>query len=591
MNCYFFKRQRWQRFGLFLAAAWRLARPYFQSEERARACAMLVAIIALNLAVVFMTVQFNAWYKVFYDAIESKDVAVFWQQLLRFAWLAAIYISLQVYRFYLTQVLEVRWRGWMTHTYLAHWLARQRYYHLELLATGTDNPDQRIQEDIALFTRQSLELSMGLLNAGVTLASFVGILWTLSGTLAFTLGGHSFSVPGIMVWLALLYCLVGSVLTQWIGRPQMELNFRQQQREADFRYQLMRVREYSDAIALDRGETVEMQQLRGGFGAVVRNYLALVRAQKRLLWFTTGFAQAAVIFPFLVSVPRYFSGALKLGDVLQVVNAFARVQDALSWFIHQYPELASWRATTERLTRFSASMTQLEVVAPASGVWQHRCCGERLEVRGLRCRLPDGRVQVEVEALDVAPGSAVFIAGVSGSGKSTLLRALAGVWPLAEGQVTLPADSLFLPQRPYLPGTSLRAALAYPADENAYDDDTLAAALHDVRLAHLQPLLDTREGWRHALSEGEQQRLSIARALLRRPRWIFADEATSALDADAEAALYARLKALVEARNGSLISVAHRASVRAWHTRGWRLEVNATDEKGGEVARWRVVED
>jgi len=350
------------QFRRFAARAWALSSPYFGSDEKWKARGLLAAIVALNLGAVYMLVLLNEWNRVFYDALQNKNAEVFWQQLARFTGLAFGYILIAVYRFYLTQLLEIRWRAWMTAHVMGRWLGQQAFYRLELMrftredASLPDNPDQRIQEDLGLFTSAAVSLSMGLLNAAVTLASFVGILWGLSGSFGFHFNGSDWDIPGFMVWMAVIYALVGSVLTHYIGRPLIALNFAQQKREADFRHHLVRVREYSEAIALDRGEPVERRQLGGHFGAVLSNYLALIKAQKRLTWFTVGFGQAAVVFPFIVAAPRFFSGAIQLGELMQIASAFGRVQDALSWFVDNYDALARWRATTDRLTGFEDSL-------------------------------------------------------------------------------------------------------------------------------------------------------------------------------------------------------------------------------------------
>ncbi|MDO4770061.1 MAG: ABC transporter ATP-binding protein/permease [Brachymonas sp.] len=583
--------------------AWRLSMPFFNAEEKWPARLMLLLILVLNLATVYMSVLFNQWYNVFYNALQEKDATVFWQQMQRFAVLAFTAIVLAVYKFYVTQRLDLRWRGWMTRHYLDKWLANYRYYHLELLrqsgaASVPDNPDQRIQEDIARFTGSALGMSMGLLNATVTLVSFIGILWTVSGSISFTLGAQMVTVPGYMVWVALAYCAVGSVLAHFIGRRLIRLNFWQEWREADFRYSLVRLREYSEAVAFDRGEAASRQHLDGRFTLVLSNMLQLIKAQKGLIWFTSFFQQAAIIFPFLVAAPRYFSGAIKLGDVIQISNAFGKVQDSLSWFIDSYAGLASWRATTERLVSFDRGVgaalkeltmpaqtdaAQAQPNAPAEKQWHYQEAGDVLALQALRCFLPNGKLQVQADDLHIQPGEAVLIQGSSGSGKSTLLRALAGIWPQAMGQVNLPAQSMFLPQRPYLPHGTLRAVLAYPQPPNAYDDTALQQVLHTVRMPHLAGLLDTESNWSHKLSGGEQQRVALARALLKRPRWLLADEATSALDEATEAHLYAALLEMVRAQGGGLLSVAHRPGVAAFHNRRWVLEPQADDS-------YRVVE-
>jgi putative ATP-binding cassette transporter len=564
-------------FKTFKTQAWALTKPYFQSDEKWKARGLLVAIIALNLGLVYMAVLFNEWNKLFYDALQDKNAAVFWTQLGRFTYLAFAFIIIAVYKFYLTQLLELRWRAWMTGHYLQRWLANHAFYKLELNrfalqangdARNPDNPDQRIQEDINLFTSYTISLTMGLLNAVVTLLSFVGILWGLSGGFAFSFNGGQYNIPGFMVWMAVLYCAAGSILTHYIGRPQIKLNFQQQRVEADFRHHMVRVREYSESIALDRGEAVERKQLDARFSHVLGNYLALIKAQKNLIWFTSFFGQAAVVFPFVVAAPRFFSGAIQLGELMQISSAFGQVQGSLSWFVDSYSSLASWRATTDRLTSFEASFKALAPVHTA----QVATNSVALEAHDLTVALPDGVVLLAGTTLHAKPGDSVLLQGPSGSGKSTLFRTIAGIWPFASGTVNRPAQAMFIPQRPYFPNGPLRDALAYPETASTYSDDELRQALNDALLPQMAGQLDQADAWSQKLSGGEQQRLAIARVLLKKPRWVFADEATSALDEASENKVYKRLLALSQSAQGAIISIAHRPSVAAFHKQHWKLE-------------------
>ena len=568
---------KWAATRLQAQRVWALSKPYFSSEHKWQARGLLAAIVALNLGLVYMSVLFNDWNKLFYDSLQDKNAAVFWQQLGRFTYLAFGFIVIAVYKFYLTQLLEMRWRAWMTGHYLQRWLSNQAFYRFELsrysaAQGGTpDNPDQRIQEDIGSFTGSTLSLSMGLLNSVVTLGSFVGILWALSGSFAFSLQGSEYVIPGFMVWMALLYSVVGSVLTHYIGRPQIALNFQQQKVEADFRHRMVRVREYSESIALDRGEGVEQAQLELRFGRVLANYLALIRAQKRLIWFNSFFGQAAVVFPFLVAAPRFFSGAIQLGELMQISSAFGQVQGALSWFVDSYSSLASWRATTDRLTSFEAAFHTLSPVAQADAA----APGIGVRASNLGVALPTGAVLLAHTDLQAGAGDTVLLSGPSGSGKSTLFRSLAGIWPFASGQVERSTETMFLPQRPYFPDGPLRDALAYPQAAGSHSDQELQQALVNALLPQLAGQLDRVDAWSQKLSGGEQQRLAMARVLLKKPRWVFADESTSALDEAAEATLYQRLRALVAERQGGLVSIAHRPGVAAFHQQRWVLEPQA----------------
>ncbi|RYF32348.1 MAG: ABC transporter ATP-binding protein/permease, partial [Comamonadaceae bacterium] len=495
-------------------------------------------------------------------------------------------IAVQVVKFYVTQLLQLRWRAWMTRSYLGRWMADKTFYHLELARYRTaeghtpDNPDQRLQEDMQMFTDYTMKLSMGLLNAVVTLVSFVGILWGLSGAFGLTVGGTTYQVAGSMVWLALVYCIVGTVITHYIGRPLIGLNFRQQRFEADFRHHLVRVREYSEAIALDNGEPVERRALDMRFGSVLKNYLALIKQQKNLVGFTSFFGQAAVIFPFIVSAPRFFSGAIQLGALMQISSAFGKVQDSLSWFVDNYDSVAVWRATTDRLTSFDDAMrANAELRSDVA-----RTDAAALHTDDLDVALPNGAQLLAKAAVDVQPGDSVLLQGPSGSGKSTLFRAFAGIWPFATGHVEVPGNAMFIPQRPYVPDGTLREALAYPNAVGDYSDEALRQALTDALLPDLAQRLDDSDAWSQKLSGGEQQRLAIARVLLKKPAWLFADEATSALDPEAESTLYRRLAATVQSAGGAMVSIAHRASVGEHHKVRWTLVPSG--DSGG--ARYRL---
>jgi len=554
----------------------------------------LAACVGLNLGMVYLLVLFNDWNRVFYDALQNRDAAVFWHQLGVFGILATCYIVIAVYKFYLTQLLELGWRAWMTRDYLQRWLSHHVFYRLELQAqNGTDNPDQRIQEDVQQFTADTVSLSLGLLDASVTLLSFIGILWALSGGFSFELGGASYNIPGFMVWMALLYALSGSLLGHWIGRSMASLNFQQQRLEADFRHHLMRVREYSEAIALDRGAYVERTSLQTRFAQVIDNFMRLLRVQKRYTWFSSGYGQAAVVFPMLVASPRYFSGAIQLGELMQISSAFGQVQESLSWFITNYSLLASWQATTLRLTSFQDQMQAIETIPATQLVGGQVSLPaidsdisdlgnkglNQLITPTLTISLPNKVVLLNHVNFQVNAGDRILIRGPSGCGKSTLLRVFAGIWPYVQPPVhiALPEGTVFMPQRPYFPQGKLRDALTYPQTRSVHSDAALQQALIDVRLPHLIDKLNEEGHWTQQLSGGEQQRLSMARVFLKQARWVFADEATSALDETLEQTMYEKLLAMVSTNNGALVSVAHRPSVAAFHNNQWVFEAAPAD--------------
>ena len=543
--------------------AWGLAGPYWRSEERWRARILLAVIVALTLLLVFFSVLLNDWNRRFFESLQNKDFAAFGPLLLEFSVIVALYIVAAVYRRYFTLMLQMRWRIWLTHRFLERWLSQHVYYRLEVADRRTDNPDQRIAEDLRLFTSNTLDLSLGLLGSVVTLVSFVAILWAISGPLTFALGTLNVEIPGYMVWVALLYALVGSGLTHLVGRPLIPLSFQQQRLEADFRFNLVRLRENAEGVALYGGETVERENLSDRFERIRANWWQLMRFTKNLTFLTVGYAQIADIFPILVAAPRYFQGLISLGVLTQTAQAFGQVQGSLSWFVDNYSELATWKATVDRLLTFQEAMDV--ATAQTEGIRVSRDGAGEVRAEQLSVALPSGRVLVSDADLALAPGHRVLITGPTGSGKSTLFRALAGIWPFGTGRVEVPerARILFLPQRAYMPIASLREAVTYPAPAGTFDDATIVEALQATGLPALAGRLDEVQHWGLLLSGGELQRLAIARAILHRPDWLFLDEATAALDESAESQLYTLLRERLP--SAAIVSIAHRPRVGAFH--------------------------
>ena len=566
----------------FLSAFWALARPYWVSKERRTGLVLLAAVVALSLFLVWLNVQFNYWYKDFYNALQAKDEPEFWRQLLKFTVLAFTWIIAGVYEVYLQQMLLIEWRTWLNDRTLADWLKDRAYYRLQLVDRGTDNPDQRIAEDLRFFVEYTLSLGVGLISAVATLVAFVSILWTLSGVLSFTFADTHLSIAGYMVWAAVLYAIAGSWLTHMIGRPLIRLNFDQQRFEADYRFSLVRLRENSEGVALYRGEAEETENFRTRFANVITNWWGIMRKQKQLGFFTSSYSQLAVVFPFVVAAPRFFSGAIALGGLMQIASAFGQVQSALSWFIGAYTQFASWKATVDRLTGFTASLSQVREEAA-------RLDGERVEgavstlaLDEVALALPQGRPLLAPTTLALKRGEHVLVTGPSGAGKSTLFRALAGIWPYWKGRIALPHGGrlLFLPQKPYLPIGTLKHAVCYPGDHKVIGDGEVREALAAVGLGRFADELDRNENWAQVLSGGEQQRLAFARALLNHPDWLFLDEATSALPDEDQAALY---RLLGERLPGTtLVSIGHRASLTGFHER--RLAWQASGEGAPRLA-------
>ena len=555
-----------------LGVIWRLANPYFRSEDRWPGRILLAAVIVIELLNVGISVLLNQWNNRFYNALQDKNWAEFVHQLLYFCVIVAFYIVLAVYQLYLNQWLQIRWRRWMTRVYLDHWLEGANHYRMQLLGDAADNPDQRISEDIQLFIDRTLTIGVGLLGAVVTLGSFVIILWSLSAIAPLHMFGMTLVIPGYLVWAALIYAIIGTGLTHLIGRALIPLNFQQQRYEADFRFNLVRVRENSEQIALLDGESAERDRLLGRFANIVANWMAIMIRTKKLTFFTAGYSQVSIVFPFIVVSPAYFAGAMQLGGLMQTASAFNSVQGALSFFINVYRTLAEWRAVIERLAGFDQSMKTARAVATKPPVVAI-VPGETatIGIEDLAIRLPNGMPLVNATDLAIAAGERVLVTGPSGSGKSTLFRALAGIWPFGSGNIVVPKNAkvMMLPQRPYFPIAPLAAAVIYPAEPGAFDAARVADVIKAVGLPALAGRIEEETHWNRMLSLGEQQRLGIARAILLAPDFLFLDEATASLDEPAEAALYALLYERL--KNTTIVSIGHRATLAAFHRRRLKL--------------------
>jgi putative ATP-binding cassette transporter len=556
-----------------LALIWRLARPYFVSEDRWAGRILLGAVIALELLIVAINVMLNQWNNRFYNALQERNWDNFVWELLFFCALAAAFIVLAVYKLYLNQWLQIRWRRWMTRQYLDRWLADANHYRMQLLGDAADNPDQRISEDINLFIDRTLTLTVGLLSAIVTLFSFIVILWTLSAAAPLLLFGTSFVIPGYLVWAALLYAMVGTALTHLIGWPLVGLNFRQQRFEADFRFNLVRVRENSEQIALLRGESDEREQLFNRFGRVVGNFMQIMLRTKKLTFLTASYTQVATIFPFIVISPAYFAGTIQLGGLMQTASAFTSVQTALSFFVDAYRQLAEWRAVIARLDGFNIAVESAQAAAIAKpGIEVAPHTGkDAIRIDDLVVRLPQGGTLVAADDLVIAAGERVLVTGSSGAGKSTLFRAIAGTWPFGAGTIHVPkgAKVMTLPQRPYFSIGTLAAAVTYPAEPGTFSTEVLAEVITAVGLPALAGRLTEEAHWNRMLSLGEQQRLGIARAILQAPDYLFLDEATASLDESAEAAIYRLLDERLQ--HTTIVSIGHRSTLSAFHGRGIAL--------------------
>jgi vitamin B12/bleomycin/antimicrobial peptide transport system ATP-binding/permease protein len=570
----------------FFKMLWALARPYWFAQDRQTigrwgfsitlkeawiARGLLVSILVLGVLSVYMAKLFNDWNARFYNALQEKNAPVFWYELGYWTALAAIFITVAVYRIYLSQLLTIRWRRWLSQVYFRDWLADRTYYRMEVVGQGADNPEQRIEQDCQLFATQTLNLTVNLLLQVMTLATFATILWGLSRSFVLPIFGGVL-IPGYMMWAAILYALLGSWVTYLVGRPLVRVNFELERYNADFRYRMTRIRENAESIALYRGEEDEERRLRGAFGRIYDTWLDYMKYTKRLTGLTAFYGQAASVFPIVMAAPQYFAGIIPLGVLTQTAGAFAEVQGSLSWFIESYAQLAAWKATLNRLTGFREAIDKAKAEAKSTTAFERKSDARGLVLEHVDVRLPNGKALIEDVNLTVRQGEDLIVRGASGSGKTTLFRVLAGLWPFGRGRVGLPENAriFFLPQKPYLPLGALREALSYPETPEHHTESAYREALEAAGLPHLVERLDESNNWSMILSGGEQQRLAFARALLFKPDWLFLDEATSALDEASERAMYALMREQLP--NAAVISIAHKPG--AYGFRGRQLVVD-----------------
>lgn len=561
----------------FIVGLFHLITPYWNSEEKKSARLYLAAIITLTIAAVYMTLLLNEWFNSFYSALQNYDSDAVYRGLLRFTGLAFAHIAFAVYSYYLQQRLALRWRKWMTKNYLAKWTGQQMYYRLEMFSQGTaDNPDQRISEDINLFTARTLSFMSGLLRSATTIVCFIFVLWNLSEILSFSAAGQEFHIYGYLVWTALAYSVLGTWITHKVGHRLVSLNYLQQKLEADFRFSMVRLRETAESVAFYNGAAKEESFLSNRFMTLLRNTLFIIKKQKQLSWLTNSYAQIAIIFPFVVAVPRYLSQNISLGGLMQIANCFGKVQDAMSYFVDVYASLAEWQSCAERLLSFDKHIAAIEKeTEEKSGSLVREETHDRLRLADVTISVPAmdenkrTREIISSASCTIKSGEHVILKGPSGSGKSTLLRTLAGFWPYVKGHISMPAPSemMFIPQKPYIPmGTSAEAA-SYPLE--TADEEILSPLLVECGLSHLMEKPDTEADWSHILSLGEQQKLAFVRVFLRKPKWVFLDEATSAMDEETEEKMYRLLTALP---GTTVISIGHRSTLDKWHDRVLRIE-------------------
>jgi vitamin B12/bleomycin/antimicrobial peptide transport system ATP-binding/permease protein len=548
--------------------------PAFAATERSVAIALVVGLVLINQAQVGIVVRLSFFQRDWFNAIQARDAAAFWYQLLIvFTPLAFVFVSSSLVEFFMQSMLVIRWRRWLTEHFVSRWLAAHNHYRISLVAGQTDNPDQRISEDVYRFINGGTDgssSSYGIYNFSIilistvsSLVSFSVVLWNLSSS--FVIPGTEIAVPGFLFWVALVYAAAGTLVTHVIGRPLIGLYFRRQHMEADFRFSLARLREYTEQVALLKGEQAEQGLVGRRFGALIANYLDLVYQRMRVITFTAAFGQVSPIIPYVFTAPFYFAGRIDLGVMQQTAGAFASVAGAMTFFVDYYTYLAAFKSVTDRLNSFDAAIDQAQALSNAGPARRVGDGGIALEQVDLL--LPDRKRVVEIGELTLATGESVILTGPSGSGKSTVFRAVAGIWPYGDGRIRVPPDmnAMVVPPKPYVPIGTLRGAVTYPAVSGSYADEDIRQALADVDLHHLQSELDREDVWSQRLSSGELQRVALARALLMRPDWLLLDESTSGVDETFEAKLYAILARRLPGT--TIVSIGHRSSLLKLHRR------------------------
>jgi putative ATP-binding cassette transporter len=557
----------------------RLALPYFRSEERWTARLLLVGVIGAELGLVYVAVAAVNWNARFYNALEQRDWNAFYAELVFFGFIVMCAVLTGAAQYYFGQMLQIRWRRWLTANYVSVWMAQGRHYRVRVVAPQVDNIHLRIASDVYLFIQRTLELTTGLLGSFVALMSFAYILWGLSASTPVPgLGGGV--IPGWLIWGALLYAGLGTLFAHLIGHRLIPLNFNQQRFESDFRFAIVRAADHSEPIALMQGEPIERADLHQRFSNLVANWTRLVATQTRLVGFVGGYAQASTVVPVLMVAPAYLAGAIPLGSLVQAALAFTRVEGAFAFCISAYPKIAEWKAMVDRLAGFEDAMIAVdESRAETQGVIVVKRDGDGdLKLSGLSIRLPDGSEISGLPAMALRRGDRLMVTGPSGSGKSTLFRALAGLWPSGSGRVDFPKNGevLVMPQRPYFPLGTLRTAVAYPSSEADVPDTEILTALNTVGLSHLVSRLDEEADWNVLLSGGEQQRVGIARALIRKPTVLLFDEPVAALADVSGRELYATL--LDKLPGTVVLTIDRREVLREYHPKIVEL---SRDEAGG----------
>jgi len=552
---------------------WRLAISYWLSREAPMAWSVLLITMILNVGLVFINLYFNNWQGDFYNQLQHYNQSGFITALLNFSIIAVAYIIISGCQVFFQMMLQIGWRRWLTDSYLTNWLSTKTYYYMNLLPSSTDNPDQRISEDIRLFVFNTLNLFLGILKQIVTLITFIMVLWQMSGSFSLAISHHSITIHGYLVWAVLLYSILGTWLTARVGQPLIELNVSQQCYEADFRYSLVRLRENDASIASYHGEYQEKNNFMKTFHKIYNNYRKIISVTTMLTWLTSCYSQLSIVFAFFMASPRYFNNDIQLGQLFEISGAYWYVHSALSYLINSFTSFAEWRSVLTRLDQFTKNMYRAQLLmkaeqsSPISPI-----ATESFSLKDLCIHSPDKQLLLKNFSLQLRPTDKLLITGPSGCGKSTLLKTLTGIWPFYQGMIQIPAKKklMLIPQIPYIPLNTLRDILIYPGISQPVSTESLQKALLMCNLSSLTDQLDQANNWQRILSLGEQQRLTIARAILHKPDWLLLDEATSALDSQAELHIYTLLqKALPKT---GLISVGHRDGLHKFHTMNLKLD-------------------
>lgn len=554
--------------------AWQLVKSYWQSDQRFIAYFFFAVVVVMTITLVGLDLLVNKWYNYFYDALQAYDRHGVLRLVIVFTVLATFYILMVVYRYYIAQVFGLRWRRWLTNRFISRWLQNHSYYLIENFDGRTDNPDQRIQEDVGALVSSSMDLSMGLISAVTTFLAFIYVLWQLSGDLTVPLGSYgTINIPGYLVWVSALYAIIGTIFTLKIGRPLVLLNFEQQHREANFRFSAINLRSHAENVALYRGEEQQKGLIGRLFNKVLDNWYMIILRQRALLWFTAGYNQISIILPLAMALPNYFDKIFLLGGLMQTLSAFGKVQESLSFVVQAYPRIAEWQAVTQRLTTFVDHMNSADADAERENKVDVQYHAENeIAIKGLTINTTrKSQLLGNINEI-LKHQNHYLIKGRSGIGKSTFIRTIAGIWPYAAGEIIFPEDKqiMFLPQKPYMPMGTLAEAIQFPEEDQRNLKGKLEAILRDCHLEKFIPRLYETATWSEQLSPGELQRIAFARVLLSKPDWVFMDESTSMLDLANEEHLYQLLK--IQLPDCSIVSVGHRPSLDVHHTHVINME-------------------